>query len=901
MRTTERPLPAIGAGSAARTLAREAVRLASPEPERAEELGRQAEDLALKDQDWAVVSTARRARGVAALQLRKLDLAVTTLRRAVAAAKRDGSTALAGEAQTSLASALVLRGQPELGFVEIESALASLSGLAAARARTQRAAMLQELGRVDEALEDLRVALPVLRRAQDVQWENRALSNRSLLLVGRRQFAAAEDDLRRARTLCEEHGLTVSGAYVEQNLGCLFAARGEVPQALSHFDAAGQLYAAHGMEVGSLLVDQAKVLLSVRLVTEARAAAEGAVVVFASQHRKVHLPEAQLMVSTAALLAGDRGAAVVAARAAAQAFGRLGRSEWRTLARYAQLQAQLGVLVGDEVDEPAEAGAPTRVTPDQLRRMADDLQQAGWVVPALEATIVAGRLATARGRPEEARRDFERAAGARRLGPADVRVRAWLGLAMLREQEGSRRGAKSALRAGLRIVEEYRATLGATELRAHVSVHRGAIARMGTRLALEDGNPAAVHWWGERGRASADPPRPLRPPTDPGLAADLEDLRTTMSEIEEARGALAPTTDLVARQVRLEHHIRDRTRTSDAEAGRTFAEPPALDELAARLGDAALIEFVSLGHALHALTLVDGRARLHVLGSDQEVLLASQHLTFALQRLAENATLPRQLRAAEQIRVRAASTLASALLEPMAHVLHDRPLVIVPVGWLQSVPWSVLEPCAGRAITVAPSAALWLAAHRRRPSSDRVVAISGPALDEAAAEARDIAALYPGSLALTGSEATAAATSAALQGARLVHIAAHGHLRSDNPLFSSLRLWDGPFTVYDIEQLGTSPHHVSLAACSTAVSHVTAGQEILGLAAALLAQQTASLVAPVVPIPDAETRRVMTVYHRHLRESASPAAALAAAQVDFAAGTVRERATASSFVCLGAG
>lgn len=887
--------------SRARTLALEAARLAAAEPERAEELGRQAEDLAVKDHDWATTSMARRARGVAALHLRRLDDAVATLRRAIAAAERAGDPALGGEAQTSLASALVLRGQPELGFVAIDAALRSLSGLPAARARTQRAAMLQELGRVDEALDDLRAALPVLRRAHDVQWENRALSNRSLLLIAHRQFAAAEGDLLRARALCAEHGLTVSGAYVEQNLGCLFAARGDVPRALSHFDAAGKLYAAHGMQVGSLLVDRAKVLMSVRLVAEARTAAEAAVRIFDAQHRKVHLPEALLMVSTTALLGGDRVAALTVARSAAQAFGRLGRGEWQTLARYAQLQARLGGLAADEAEDSDGAEPAPRITPAHVRRMADDLEQAGWVVPSLEARIVAGRLATARGRRSEARRDFARAASARRLGPAEVRARAWLGEALLREEEGSRRGAKSALRAGLRIVEEYRATLGATELRAHVSVHRGAIARTGLRMALEDGDPAAVHWWGERGRASADAPRPVQPPAEPELAHDLEDLRTTMSEIEEMRGTGGSTTALVSRQVRLERLIRNRTLTLDSGQAPAFSTPPSLTELSNQLGDAALVEFVGLGHTVHALTLVNGRAHLHALGPDQAVRHCAEHLPFAFHRLAGPATRPLQLQAAQQVWDRAAVTLSAVLLEPMAALLGDRPLVIVPVGWLQSLPWSILRMCAGRPVTVAPSAALWSAANRRQPSSERVVAVAGPGLAEAAAEARDIADLYPGATVLAGGEATAAASSAALDGARLVHVAAHGQLRADNPLFSSLRLSDGPFTVYDIEQLARSPHHVSLAACSTAVSHITAGQEILGLAAALLTQQTASLVAPVVPIPDAETRPVMATYHRHLRKSLPPAAALAATQVDFADGTPRERASAASFICLGAG
>ena len=41
----------------------------------------------------------------------------------------------------------------------------------------------------------------------------------------------------------------------------------------------------------------------------------------------------------------------------------------------------------------------------------------------------------------------------------------------------------------------------------------------------------------------------------------------------------------------------------------------------------------------------------------------------------------------------------------------------------------------------------------------------------------------------------------ALDGAWLAHIAAHGIFRADSPLFSSLRMHDGPLTVYDFEQL----------------------------------------------------------------------------------------------------
>ena len=49
--------------------------------------------------------------------------------------------------------------------------------------------------------------------------------------------------------------------------------------------------------------------------------------------------------------------------------------------------------------------------------------------------------------------------------------------------------------------------------------------------------------------------------------------------------------------------------------------------------------------------------------------------------------------------------------------------------------------------------------------------------------------------------ATAARVLDAIDGARVVHFAAHGTFRADSPLFSALRLDDGPLTVYDLERL----------------------------------------------------------------------------------------------------
>jgi CHAT domain-containing protein len=82
---------------------------------------------------------------------------------------------------------------------------------------------------------------------------------------------------------------------------------------------------------------------------------------------------------------------------------------------------------------------------------------------------------------------------------------------------------------------------------------------------------------------------------------------------------------------------------------------------------------------------------------------------------------------------------------------------------------------------------------------------------------------------------------------------------------------------------------------------VTAGAEVLGLAAALLTQHTAALIAPVISVPDAETAPLMVTYHQQLLAGCSPAAALAEAQRRHAEDGPRARASAAAFICLGAG
>jgi CHAT domain-containing protein len=154
---------------------------------------------------------------------------------------------------------------------------------------------------------------------------------------------------------------------------------------------------------------------------------------------------------------------------------------------------------------------------------------------------------------------------------------------------------------------------------------------------------------------------------------------------------------------------------------------------------------------------------------------------------------------------------------------------------------------------------------------------------------------------LVGGKASAEAVLKALDGASLAHIAAHGEFRADNPMFSHLRLADGPLTVYDLERVSRAPSTVVLSACNVGLSAVHPGEELMGLTAALLGLGTATVLGSVLPADDAATRELMVGVHQRLASGARPVEALAAAQEAMGDGLDERTATAAAFVCFGAG
>jgi hypothetical protein len=187
-----------------------------------------------------------------------------------------------------------------------------------------------------------------------------------------------------------------------------------------------------------------------------------------------------------------------------------------------------------------------------------------------------------------------------------------------------------------------------------------------------------------------------------------------------------------------------------------------------------------------------------------------------------------------------------------------------------------LPSLRGRPVVVAPSATAWLNAVTARTSASRVVLVGGPDLPEAVGEVGDLRTTYPDAVM---AEAVGDVL-AALDGARLAHIAAHGEHVADNALFSRLELADGPLFAHETARLRRAPEQVILAACSLALSRIRPGDEALGFAGALLASGSRSVVAAVNKVGDRAAARTMQTFHKLLAEGKSTSRALAEATSD---------------------
>ncbi len=826
----------------------------------------QAKEILASEAEPLLLSFAHQCLGIVLRHEGRTDEAIAHLREAVTAASACDLPARMGDVRATLAGTLVFAGRHREGLAEFDRALTGLEDSASGRILMRKAGVLAVLGRYDESVALLRQSLKLLAR-DDHLWLGRTRVWLGFGELRRGNLAVAHRETLEAETQLELAGADVERIAAVENLAEIAIARGAVVDALQLYEQAMARYQQARISPRfDLVALYASAYLAAGMPSDAVELLER----FGTHNTTPAVEQSELLLlqATAQLAVGDVEAAGVAAEHAAAMFRAQGRQWFERRADLMSIRAAV------RRGEAADGGAT---------ELAEQLHAEG-AEEAPVALTIAGQAAQGPTRLAL----WTRAASYRTHPNALVRAAAWHAQSLAHEEQHNRGGVLRAAAAGLDAIDEHRRLIGSSELRALATTHGRDLTTIALRHAATD--PRTLLRWSERTRATAlaQPPATSDAATIP---ASLAALRDNGRRLAEARAEGEPTDALERERLRLERAVRSESHTLSA----TTAEqqkPPSVEEIVAAVGDGCLVELVDVDGTVHVLVTHAGRVRRKVAGSTEEIAALLGPTQMLLRRASRG-------RATDMSAL--GGQLQEAILGDAVRLIPDGPVVLAPTARLHGLAWPLLPVLGDRPFSVVPSAGQWLRARATaRPATRhrRTVLVSGPGLATGGAEVPLLAASHPDATLLAGRDAALERVLDQLDGADLVHLAAHGNFRADSPLFSALDLADGPLTVHDLERVRRAPYRVVLSACESGVLAPVGAEELLGLAAALFSLGTAGLVSSVAEVNDTATADLMVELHASLASGADPATALhrvrrQAADDPVAAGT------AAAFLALG--
>jgi tetratricopeptide (TPR) repeat protein len=698
--------------------------------------------------------------------------------------------------------------------------------------------------------------------------------------IRRREPAIA--DLERAISLSDEHRLDDLRPYAVHALANIHKQSGDLAEALRRYEETVRILRSD--EQFSLLagvqLDQAELMLMVGLSDEAGRHLDEALPVMRKEKRQQDVAEVEMFRASAALLDDQFDLARRMAKAALRKLEKRG-STWWMMAALIELWAHA-----------MQARRVTTALVQKALTLSDHLAANHLIDEARLAKLLAARLEIRRARLADGEELLRHLPGPRAVTPIDHRMQRRLVLAELALAKGNRRAALLHTRKGLEELSQVRDQLGGLELVSAAAVHSRELGELAIRLVLESNDARRLFVWLERTRAQTYRYEPLEHVENSELAERIIEVRGLGRDLMRAGLDGRPTTELRAKLAKAQREA-NRLGWNAQRWGRP-RPMVSINEVIAELGDRAMISFVVSGGEMVAVVIAGGKVRLVRLGDATEALESARKLHFDLNALAPDHLPPPLLQVIGASARKQADALDTLLVKPLIHLIRERELIVVPTGTLYAVPWGVIPSLHGRPVVTAPSATAWLAASQAdRPKSGRVLLVRGPSLLSAEGELDQLAVHHEKATVLSGEEATAAEVLVHLDGADLVHVAAHGEHENENALFSRLELVDGPLFAHELGRLRKPPAHVVLSACSLALNRIRPGDEALGFAGAMLAGGTRTVVAAASKVGDEASAAAMADYHRALVSGAAPAVALAEAMA--------KDPFRRPFLCLGSG
>ena len=781
----------------------------------------------------------------------------------------------------TLAPALSKDGQPEAALGMLENPTLGLDPKYAGQLRNQRGIVLTELGRLPEALTQMTEALGLLQAAGDVQRETRTLVNLGAVasMMGELDDATRWYALAREKTIAT--GQHVVAAGIEGNLGYVESRRGNFSRALDWYGRARASFEGFGdvdLLVSVLEVDHARTLVDVGLAADAVDAAERATRSATAGGNQMLETQSRLLLAEALIELGDHRAAERELRRGVDLARRLGQRPWEL--RAADLRTQL------------HSGFPDAELTDDAVEL-DQFLAAGWVREGYRSALERARRIR-RSEPERARA-LLRSADQRTAGLDVDPIDRWHGALVVAAVDRDLEAADRAFDRALEAVAAQRDMLGSVEVRSTIFRRVAPIRELALAVALDSPQPAArLLDVIERTRAVREP-RVGRDRADGRLPERIAALRSARIALDETKleGGDVAAAETAVREIEREILQQRRSVTSEGTA-RRHASGPDLDDLPA---DTGLVTFVVHERELLAIKVVGALVELIELGPIATIVQVVRAQRSALRRMADERRTHHESDLA-QLRD-ASSRLDALVVAPLGLDDVDR-VVVAPAAQLSDLAWSALPSLASRPVTVAAGLGAWT--DDRGPITiERIALLGGPGLVRGASELAGIGRIWDRPTAAQPEASCQDAERALLHG-HLVHVAAHGSFRSDNPFFSSLVFADGDLSLLEMSELESLPSVVVLSSCDAAAAASTgsAPDVVIGTATELHRLGARIVIAPTVAVNDAAAGELSVALHRLLATGATiDESMLGARLATLESGDPRRIAAAYAFQVIG--
>ena len=636
---------------------------------------------------------------------------------------------LNGRILRSLAFNYAQAGQHDLADRTIDKSIALLSGDEQDLSRLQLAFMLIMRGDHQKALPVLTAAIEAFTAGGHNANLELTLYNRALIYSEMGDYDTAIVDLERAYETGMRLDHSVFAADAALHLSQVLGWRDDIPAAMRWHARSVALRTASGADNPVADTEHAFLLIQARLMREAEETLTNSLprLVAAGSNEAIVVPGYLLLAEV--LLARGAYAAATDHVAEAKAVSPTdGRYRFDIAAMAHKIRVAQGEQTTDLLDSILTTAAEMEAN-GELHAATVERIRAVAVALSLDDVLLATSLC-------------EIAVGVAGNGPLWLQIQWWTAVAETRMAAGNSRGAAAAVRAGFNRLDEYRAGIGATDLRIHAADYGQRLAAIGLELAIRSGSPTRVFDWAERLKTTALDKPPIAA-TNPKLRDALSRMRRLSSDLRREG------TDELRRQL-IDQEKKVRSLARQAVGTSSRFRPASLARVQAHLGDRFMIEFVRVADRTYAVTATSQDASLVELGSSLRIDSLVDQLRFAAERIARPSTSDASRLAALASVTEVSSQIKTALLDPIGCWPAGWRLLLLPTAGLHGIPWGHVVDVP---IEVAPSAATWLACRNSATPTAPPVLIAGPGLEHARAETAAVAAVVGAETASTGTVA----------------------------------------------------------------------------------------------------------------------------------------------------